>query len=87
MMISMEQRLSPRQHFSMPVKSPKKIYQNKTSHEWNRCCCYFLHKLYVSIGVNKENIIMLDSKGVISKSRTDLDGQKKFLLSILLLRL
>jgi malate dehydrogenase (oxaloacetate-decarboxylating)(NADP+) len=35
-------------------------------------------KLYVSVGVTKENIIMLDSKGVISTSRTDLDEQKKF---------
>ena len=35
-------------------------------------------KLYMAIGANKENIVMLDSKGVISTSRTDLNEQKKF---------
>ena len=35
-------------------------------------------KLYVSLGVRLENIVMLDSKGVISKQRTDLNEQKKF---------
>lgn len=34
-------------------------------------------KMYLSIGVKKENIIMLDSKGVIHKKRTDLDKYKK----------
>ena len=36
-------------------------------------------KLYVSLGARLENIVMLDSKGVISKARTDLNEQKDFL--------
>ena len=35
-------------------------------------------KLYVSLGARLENIVMLDSKGVISKARTDLNEQKRF---------
>jgi malate dehydrogenase (oxaloacetate-decarboxylating)(NADP+) len=35
-------------------------------------------KLYMAIGASKENIVMLDSKGVISTSRTDLNEQKRF---------
>lgn len=35
-------------------------------------------KLYVSLGARLENIVMVDSKGVISKGRTDLNEQKKF---------
>ena len=35
-------------------------------------------KLYMAIGAQKENIVMLDSKGVISTCRTDLNDQKKF---------
>ena len=35
-------------------------------------------KLYISVGAKKENIVMLDSKGVITKDRDDLDEQKKF---------
>ena len=35
-------------------------------------------KLYMAIGAQKENIVMLDSKGVISTERTDLNEQKKF---------
>ena len=35
-------------------------------------------KLYMAIGAKKENIVMLDSKGVISKERQDLNEQKKF---------
>ncbi|MEZ4721993.1 MAG: NADP-dependent malic enzyme [Flavobacteriales bacterium] len=34
-------------------------------------------KLYCALGVKKENVMMVDSKGVISKSRMDLDDQKK----------
>lgn len=34
-------------------------------------------KLYVMLGARKENIIMCDSKGVISTSRTDLNESKK----------
>ena len=30
-------------------------------------------KMYIAVGVKKENILMLDSKGVIHKKRTDLD--------------
>ena len=35
-------------------------------------------RLYVSLGARLENIVMLDSKGVISKDRTDLNEQKRF---------
>ena len=35
-------------------------------------------KLYIALGVNKENIIMLDSKGVISNKREDLTPEKEF---------
>lgn len=33
--------------------------------------------LYISLGAKLENIVMLDSKGVISKERTDLNDQKR----------
>ncbi len=33
-------------------------------------------RLYVSLGAKKENILMLDSKGVLQKSRTDLNKYK-----------
>ncbi len=35
-------------------------------------------KLYMALGVQKENILMLDSKGVISSDREGLNEQKKF---------
>ena len=35
-------------------------------------------KLYMALGARKENIVMLDSKGVISIARTDLNDQKRF---------
>ena len=35
-------------------------------------------KLYMALGVLKENIVMLDSKGVISTIRQDLNEQKRF---------
>ena len=35
-------------------------------------------KLYVSLGARLENVVMLDSKGVISKVRTDLNEQKRY---------
>lgn len=38
------------------------------------CCA----KMYISLGVKRENIFMCDSKGVISTSRTDLNEMKKF---------
>jgi malate dehydrogenase (oxaloacetate-decarboxylating)(NADP+) len=34
-------------------------------------------KLYISLGAQPKNILMLDSKGVITTSRTDLDESKK----------
>jgi malate dehydrogenase (oxaloacetate-decarboxylating)(NADP+) len=34
-------------------------------------------RLYVALGAKKENIIMVDSKGVINKKRTDLNKYKK----------
>ena len=38
-------------------------------------------KLYIAVGASKENILMLDSKGVLSVERDDLDAQKKFFAS------
>ncbi|MCD8165381.1 MAG: NADP-dependent malic enzyme [Bacteroides sp.] len=35
-------------------------------------------RLYISLGARLENIVMLDSKGVISKARTDLNGEKSY---------
>ncbi len=35
-------------------------------------------KMYIAVGVKKENITMLDSKGVIHTGRTDLDEYKSF---------
>ena len=35
-------------------------------------------KLYIAIGAKRENILMLDSKGVITSDREDLTEQKKF---------
>ena len=35
-------------------------------------------KLYMALGAEKKNIVMLDSKGVISVSRQDLNEQKRF---------
>ena len=35
-------------------------------------------KLYISLGAKRENIIMLDSKGVITKTRKDLDESKRY---------
>jgi len=35
-------------------------------------------KLYLALGVRKENVVMLDSKGVISTDRPKLDESKKF---------
>jgi malate dehydrogenase (oxaloacetate-decarboxylating)(NADP+) len=34
-------------------------------------------KLYIALGVKKENIVMVDSKGVINKKRNDLNKYKK----------
>ncbi|MEO6902319.1 MAG: NADP-dependent malic enzyme [Bacteroidia bacterium] len=38
-------------------------------------------KLYIAVGATKENILMLDSKGVLNVDRKDLDEQKKFFVS------
>jgi malate dehydrogenase (oxaloacetate-decarboxylating)(NADP+) len=38
-------------------------------------------KMYIAVGVKKENITMLDSKGVIHKGRIDLDQYKSFFAS------
>jgi malate dehydrogenase (oxaloacetate-decarboxylating)(NADP+) len=38
-------------------------------------------KLYIAVGVKKENILMVDSKGPLTIDRTDLDGNKKFFAS------
>jgi malate dehydrogenase (oxaloacetate-decarboxylating)(NADP+) len=38
-------------------------------------------RLFISLGVTRENIVMLDSKGVINKSRQDLDDTKKEFIS------
>jgi malate dehydrogenase (oxaloacetate-decarboxylating)(NADP+) len=38
-------------------------------------------KMYLAVGVKKENILMFDSKGLIHKNRTDLDQYKQFFAS------
>jgi malate dehydrogenase (oxaloacetate-decarboxylating)(NADP+) len=38
-------------------------------------------KLFIALGVKKENIIMLDSKGTLNKSRTDLDHYKQYFIN------
>jgi malate dehydrogenase (oxaloacetate-decarboxylating)(NADP+) len=38
-------------------------------------------KMYIAVGVKKENITMLDSKGVLHKGRKDLDQYKSFFAS------
>ena len=38
-------------------------------------------KLYMSLGVKKENVVMCDSKGAITVDRTDLNSQKQFFAS------
>ncbi|NDV56612.1 NADP-dependent malic enzyme [Bacteroides sp. 519] len=35
-------------------------------------------KLYISLGARLENVVMIDSKGVINKNRTDLNEQKSY---------
>lgn len=35
-------------------------------------------RLYIAVGVKKENVVMVDSKGIIHKDRTDLDEHKQF---------
>ncbi len=50
-----------------------KIVVNGAGASANSCT-----KLYISLGAKKENIVMCDSKGVISVRRTDLNESKKF---------
>jgi malate dehydrogenase (oxaloacetate-decarboxylating)(NADP+) len=50
-----------------------KIVVNGAGASANSCT-----KLYLALGARKENILMLDSKGVISTSRTDINESKKF---------
>ena len=50
-----------------------KIVVNGAGASANSCT-----KLYLALGAKKENIVMLDSKGVISMSRTDLNDSKKY---------
>lgn len=50
-----------------------KIVVNGAGASANSCT-----KLYLALGAKKENIVMLDSKGVISMSRTDLNESKKY---------
>lgn len=50
-----------------------KIVVNGAGASANSCT-----KLYLALGAKKENIVMLDSKGVISTQRTDLNESKKF---------
>ncbi|MGB3948528.1 MAG: NADP-dependent malic enzyme [Bacteroidia bacterium] len=38
-------------------------------------------KLYIAVGAKKENIVMLDSKGVLNTNRTELDEQKQFFVT------
>ncbi len=38
-------------------------------------------KLYISLGVKPENVVMLDSRGVLNKSRTDLNPIKKLFVT------
>ncbi len=49
-----------------------KIVVNGAGASANSCT-----NLYISLGANPKNIVMLDSKGVINKSRTDLNDRKK----------
>ncbi len=50
-----------------------KIVVNGAGASANSCT-----KLYIALGARKENIVMCDSKGVISVRRTDLNESKKF---------
>jgi malate dehydrogenase (oxaloacetate-decarboxylating)(NADP+) len=50
-----------------------KIVVNGAGASANSCT-----KLYLALGAKKENIVMVDSKGVISTTRTDLNESKKF---------
>jgi len=53
--------------------SQVKVVINGAGASANSCA-----KMYIAVGVKKENILMLDSKGVLHKGRTDLDQYKSF---------
>jgi malate dehydrogenase (oxaloacetate-decarboxylating)(NADP+) len=53
--------------------SEVKIIINGAGASANSCA-----KMYIAVGANKDNIMMLDSKGVIHKNRTDLNEYKAF---------
>lgn len=53
--------------------SSVKVVINGAGASANSCA-----KMYIAVGVKKENILMLDSKGVLHKGRTDLDQYKSF---------
>ena len=53
--------------------STVKVVINGAGASANSCA-----KMYIAVGVKKENILMLDSKGVLHKGRTDLDQYKSF---------
>lgn len=55
----------------------KKIDQVKVVVNGAGAAAISCSRLYVALGVKKENIVMLDSKGVISKDRTDLNKMKR----------
>ena len=56
--------------------SSVKVVINGAGASANSCA-----KMYIAVGVKKENILMLDSKGVLHKGRTDLDQYKSFFAS------
>jgi malate dehydrogenase (oxaloacetate-decarboxylating)(NADP+) len=56
--------------------SEVKVVINGAGASANSCA-----KMYIAVGVKKENILMLDSKGVINKNRKDLDQYKTFFAS------
>lgn len=61
--------------------SGKKMSEVKLVINGAGACANSCAKMYIAVGVKKENIRMLDSKGVIHKGRTDLDKYKTFFAS------
>ena len=55
----------------------KKIYEIKLVVCGAGAAAISCSRLYVSLGVRKENIIMVDSKGVVNSKRTDLNKYKQ----------
>lgn len=56
----------------------KKISKVKVVIVGAGAAAYSCSKLYIALGVKKENIFMFDSKGLLSKLRKDIDEHKKF---------